>query len=38
MNCIALGLAEKEEQQQCAVLGGLLEGMAYQKLSELSQL
>ena len=35
MYCIALGLAEIEEEQ-CAVLGGLLEGVAYQKFSELS--
>ena len=35
MYCIAFGLAEKEEQQ-CAVLGSLLEVVAYRKFSELS--
>ena len=37
MYCIALGLAEKEEQQ-CAVLDGLLEDVAYQSFLNFPQL
>ena len=34
--CVAFGLSEKNEEK-CAILAGFLDGMAYQKYSELSK-
>ena len=34
--CVAFGLSEKNEEK-CAILAGFLDGMAYEKYSELSK-